>query len=163
MIIQDWFKLGMKREISLLISPGEKQLDLGPGKAPISGANTLDYPDWIGGTQIPYPMGSIDTIWAHHFLEHLHGDAVIKTIRECERVLKTGGTMNIVTPYYSAQCQAQDLDHKSVYCEETWRNLFKNPYYTKGREEPWQLKVNACFILGIVERNLALFTQLIRS
>jgi hypothetical protein len=85
----------------------------------------------------------------------------VEMLREFERVLRPGGTANIVTPYYSSQMQAQDLDHESVWCERTWATLFENQYYADYRRG-WKLKVQACFIIGIVERNLALFTQLVK-
>jgi len=161
MDIEIWFALAMKRGLLPPIETGHMlSLDLGAGNTPVPGAEVLDYPEWKAPEPIPYGDASVGTVWAHHFFEHLSGHDAILTLREVQRVLRPRGLANIVVPYYSSQMQAQDLDHKSVWCEETWRNLFKNPYYTKEREEPWELSVYTCFILGLNERNLALFTQL---
>lgn len=154
--IQEWFYIGMKRDIPMLLLPGPVIIDLGGSDA------RYRKPLWDAEIQsIPNVADlSVDTIYASHFLEHLTGAGVLHMLREFELVLKIGGTANIVTPYYSSQMQAQDLDHKSQFCEETWSNIFDNDYYTdKGA---WKLKVHCCFILGIKERNLALFTQLVR-
>jgi hypothetical protein len=101
---------------------------------------------------------TIGTIYCFHFLEHLTGHDALMMLREFERVLVPGGVANIVTPYYNSQMQAHDLDHRSVWCEETWKIIFDTPYY--GDKGKWLLRVNFCLIAGVVERNLALFTQL---
>lgn len=161
MKIHLWFEAAMKRPLPEMKCLDGISVDLGAGNTPMC-ETVLDYPSWIAPAPMPFKAGSIATIWAHHFFEHLSGADAMLTLREIQRVLKVGGLANIVVPYYSSQMQAQDLDHKSVWCEETWRNLFKNPYYTKGREEEWKFHLHACFILGLNERNLALFTQLER-
>lgn len=161
MKIEDWFQLGMKRQLAAPIAPTGKQLELGCGRTPIPNTIGLDWPTWIAPSLIPYGDNHFDTVWAHHFLEHLDGVDAIKMLREIERVLCIGGTANIVTPYYSSHIQAQDLDHKSSYTEETWKMLFKNKYYDKNAH--WQLAVHTCFIIGIVERNICLFTQLVKT
>ena len=161
MNLETWFTLGMKREQPALIVPGYQQFDLGCGNNPVPGAIALDWPAWTAPEPIPAADRSVDTIWAHHFMEHLTGADAISMLREIQRVLKIGGSANIVTPYYNSQLQSTDLDHKSAYCEETWRNLFSNEMYAKNHDG-WALKVNVCWIIGIKERNLALFTQLVR-
>jgi predicted SAM-dependent methyltransferase len=160
MNIQEWFRIGMKRDIPLLIEPGTVQLTVGGSEVT---DDRLYRPFWDAMTQglPPYESEYVDTIWCNHFLEHLPGARAVEMLREFERVLRPRGTANIVTPYYSSQMQAQDLDHESVWCERTWATLFENQYYADYRRG-WKLKVQACFIIGIVERNLALFTQLVK-
>lgn len=157
-----FFKLGMKRDLHQLIQPGEKQLDVG-GDTMIKNSLFTRAAGWDAETMLlrSVSSSSIDTIWCFHFLEHLNGALAEKMLREFERVLKWGGTANIVTPYYTSQMQAHDLDHRSIYCEETWKNLFNDPYYKDHGE--WELKVHFVMIAGIVERNLALFTQLLKN
>ena len=88
---------------------------------------------------------------------------------EFQRVLMPLGIVNIVVPYYTSQMQAHDLTHKHVFCEDTWKNLFAQPYYVRysdGEEsEPleWKFNIGTNVIIGVVERNLALLTQLIRT
>jgi len=170
MEIQHWFALGMKRHIPELLAPSSPHLDLGTRDA----ANRVPFsfttePAWRAPGRIERLEGGVEVvpgafgaIWAHHFFEHLAGDDVVMTLGECARLLRVGGTLNIVTPYYSSQMQAHDLDHKSQFCEATWANLLNNQYYSPP-ERRLPFRVHACFILGIVERNNALFTQLERT
>lgn len=160
--IQSLFTLGMKRYINSTIQPGEVVINLGSGNSPMQAAINLDLPDWEATRDwlSPFADEAIDTIFAFHFLEHLTGEQVIKMLRDCERVLKYGGTMNIVVPHRLGSMAFQDIDHKSFFTEETFRTLFDNPYYDKNREFKWKLAINYSIIMGVAERNLAVVTQL---
>lgn len=136
-------------------------LNLGGGNKEIDGAVNLQFPDWNAETdKIPYPDGSIDEIHAYHFLEHI--DNVPFVLTECQRVLKEGGHMNILVPYFKGGMAFQDLDHKRFYTEDTWRILFNNQYYDKNRID-WRLKVHLNIVVGLNQKDLALFTQLVKS
>jgi len=164
MNIIELFKLGMKRDISPLIPAGEVAINLGAGKQIIQGATNFDYPEWNAEVDtIKMGDDSVDTIYAFHFLEHLTSARVIFMLHEFERVLKIGGTANIIVPHRLSQMAWHDLDHKTVFCEETWHTLFSTPYYDKNREVPWKLSIGTNVIIGVVERNLALMTQLVRT
>lgn len=161
MDIQTWFALGMKREIPQLLLPANDLMyDIGTETAAnvVPGCRVLP-PGWRA-PKLPIESGVVGAYFAHHFFEHLSGECAIEMLRECERTLVIGGTLNVVVPYYNSQMQAQDLTHKTVWCETTWKTLFENQYYSI--DGPWELKVHGCFILGVVERNLALFTQLVK-
>ena len=135
-------------------------LNLGPGSKHINGAIELEYPSWDADQDpIPYHDGHIDAIYMIHFLEHVKEP--IGMLRECQRVLRPGGLLNVGLPFYSAQIAAQDLDHKSQWCETTWKTLFENDYYNKNHEG-WEFEIGANVIIGLQERNLLLITQLIR-
>ena len=169
--IQQLFKQGMSRDIPNLLDVSTYQLlsgkmiglDLGAsGDKKMIGCKALGLPQWaFPRDQIPAEERSVHLIHAYHFLEHLAGDEVILLLREVERVLVPGGVMNICVPYYSSSLQAQDLTHKSVWCETTFQTLFNNNYYDPAGK--WQLRVHTQFIMGIVERNLALFVQLVKD
>jgi predicted SAM-dependent methyltransferase len=136
-------------------------LNLGAGSKHIEGAIDLDLPDWDAEKMaIPYESESVSKIYAIHFLEHINNPIVM--LRECQRVLKPGGVMNIGLPYYSSQGAFHDLDHKSFWCEETWRNLFGNEYYAKNHHG-WKFRLGVNLIMGLSERNVMLLTQLIRE
>lgn len=185
--IQQFFKFGLDREIpQLATKPAGLAINLGPGRrkripetvgvgggadAPHNyvkpetltewdGTRTLV--EWRAPEPLPFVNDSIAEIHAYQFMEHLSGEDAIATLRECERVLKPDGVLNIVTPYFNSQHMSQALDHKSFWSEETWHWLFGNEYYADHEGNGWALYVHCCFIMGIVYRNLDLFTQLVK-
>lgn len=165
MTIQQLFKYGMNRDIPELLPPPSEFVgfDLGSsGIKKMEGCTALGLPDWnFPRDPIPAEDETVDVIYAFHFLEHLAGEDAIKLLREAERVMKVGAVMNICVPYYTSSMQAHDLTHKSVWNEATFGNLFGNDYYdVAGR---WKLKVHAQFIMGVVERNIALIAQLVKE
>lgn len=159
---QEFFRLAMKRVIPELIDAGGPALNLGAGFSDIPGATSLsiEHQGWDADKHaIPYLDGTICTIHAYHFLEHLVDP--VKVLVECQRVLRVGGVMNICVPYYSSMLASQDLDHKKFFTEETWRTLFCSTGYNKNRIE-WKFQQRFNVICGIVERNMCLLTQLER-
>lgn len=122
----------------------------------------LDLPGWNAEKGvIPYGPRSVDRIVAFHFFEHLSDPRVM--LAECQRVLKIGGVLTLVVPHAWGTMAFQDLDHKAFYVLDTWDILFNNKWYdqTYGEVE-WTFEVHANFVMGIVERNLALCTQLVK-
>jgi len=161
----DLFELGMARNIKEVVPfnyrEGSVNLNVGCGNKEIPNTIGIDYPEWDADKDpLPYEDDSVDVIFAFHFLEHCKHP--IKVLQDFQRVLKIGGVVNIVVPYYTSQMQAHDLDHKHTFCEETWRNLFSNEFYDKNRVS-WHFEIGTNVIIGIVERNLALVTQLIKT
>ena len=190
MNIQQLFKLGMKRDVpELLVGPQGIVLNLGCGKSHIPGAVNLDYPQWdaenyrievpnivkhkffhgadaelpvasMGDVLVTCPSGSVAVIHAYHFLEHLHDPR--RMLKEMQRVLMPGGVINIVVPHHWSQISFQDLDHKHHFALEVWRTTLDNHYYDKGNTG-WQLRVHFNMMMGIVERNVCIFTQLVKE
>jgi len=169
----EFFNLAMDRHLEVpchwedwgIVTQEESPLilNVGAGNKLIPGTTVLDLPRWNADTDpIPFDDATVSGIHAYHFLEHVHRPADV--LWEFQRVLKVHGFVNICVPYYNAQCQAQDLDHKHAFCEETWRNLFVNPYYSRRWDArgPWQFLIRTNVIMGLVERNLVLLTQLIK-
>ena len=105
---------------------------------------------------------AVATLHCYHFLEHLTGKDAVLFLREVERVLiPERGVMNFSMPYFSAPLMAQDIDHKSSWCEDTFDNLFwDTTYHHFGK---WKLQVHFLIIAGVVHRNLALVGQIIKS
>lgn len=178
--IQEFFRLGMDRELPKLLKPpthykGHDQipvhLNIGPGNVK-SIPNTIgvgrageEMADvtWEFPDVLPFAAESVHEIHCYHFLEHLSGEDAMKVLWDFQRVLVPGGVLNVVTPYYNSNMQAHALDHKSFWCEDTWSWLFEQPYYLHAGSRAWELQVNLCLIIGIVERNMALMTQLYKN
>ena len=160
----DLFAVGMDREVALdaqELGLDDVILNLGPGIKHINGAKELEWPEWNGEHDpMPYEDGSVDRIYALHFLEHL--SSPVHCLRECQRVLRSGGTLNIVVPHRLGAIAYQDLDHKSFFTEDTWQTLFGNPYYDKDKRG-WNMSVGFNLIMGLNERNLVLVSQLIKN
>ena len=162
MDIQTLFWFGMDRVIpEIRLPPSGKHINLGGNaKKQLIDVKDINYPKWDAEyMQLPFEDDSIASIHAYHFLEHIKNVPFVMS--ECQRVLMKEGTMNIIVPYYNSQMQAQDLDHKSMFCEDTWKTLFANPYYDKN-EIDWRFQVGTNIIIGVKEANLCLMTQLIK-
>lgn len=165
MNFQNLFKLGMKRDLpELLEFPG---LTYNIGSSPndrwkIEGATPLGFPDWgFPWCNIPVEDGSIATIHCYHFMEHLSGIDAIKFLRECERVMIPGASvLNFCMPYYSSNLQAECLDHKSFWNENSFRNLFDNSGFDIAGK--WELKTHFIMIAGVKEDNLCIIGQITR-
>ena len=164
--IAHWFEFAWNRRVNrpLAVPPGP-QLNLGAGYREVPWAESLDREHDFDlenpGAWEAYRSGEIAGIWAHGVFEHIQDIPTL--LKQCERVLMPRGVLNIVTPHGLSDLQAEDVDHKHPIVEDTWRNIFDNPYYKAGYAEGWQLRVHTCFILGVAWRNLALFTQLVKK
>lgn len=90
----------MRRRISTV----PLRLNVGCGEWPIAGFVNIDadpalHVDLVASVPpIPYPDGSVDEVFACHFLEHLSFDDGAAFLHECYRVLRPGGTVGIVVP-----------------------------------------------------------------
>lgn len=92
-------------------------------------------------TKFPFPFedNSIDAIHCSHFLEHLDGHERAKFMDECWRILKVGGRMRQIHPYYKSVRAVQDYTHKwppiaensYLYWDRGWRtaNGLTHGYY----------------------------------
>ena len=159
----DFFNLGMFRYVPKFQHKVnvETVINIGAGIKHIDGAMSLDLPEWDADTMaIPFGDDMVDIIYALHFLEHVKEP--IKLLRECERVLRPGGVINVVVPYYRSQIAHVDLDHKHYFTERTFNNLFKNDYYEKNHQN-WRLAVGLQLIMGLEERNICLFAQITKD
>lgn len=114
MDIQNLFKLGMKRDIAQLIEPDHRRaVNLGAGNSPIPGVESLDWPNWDGASgRVPYEDGELTAVYAFHFFEHLTGTQVIDLVKDLQRAMAVGATLNVVVPFYNSNIAHQDLDHK---------------------------------------------------
>ena len=174
MSVQKLFGWGMKRMVPQLIQPldnGGPILNLGAGNARIPWNNwfaprvvDLDLPGWNANSGQRFAGigdGACDGIYAFHLLEHV--DRPIDVLWDCQRILDEGAPLTIVVPYYNSQMMAHDLTHKNVFCEDTWKVLFGTPYYNGQHAGEWRFNIGFNMIVGVVERNMCLMTQLIKT
>jgi hypothetical protein len=155
------------------LSPAKGHLvQLGAGRKFIEGYDNLDYPQWDAHSRIthswklPYDDGSVSEVVSYFTLDHLEPWAVVRTLREIQRVLMVGGTFACVVPHYSSQLAHECIMHKSQFGVDTWRNIFSERQYdhkADGDTGEWSLTVNVNFMYGITERNLVLVTQMIKE
>jgi hypothetical protein len=158
---EDLFQLGMARNVCIKHTSCDRliKLNLGGGNKQIAGTTNLDLPGWDAECMpIPLQDESVGEIFAFHFFEHLNNTTAV--LKECQRVLSTGGLINIVVPYYKSQMAYHDLTHKHFFTESTFSNLFDNSYYSSSEKKGWKLEIEFCMIVGVVERNLCLIVQL---
>jgi SAM-dependent methyltransferase len=90
-------------------------------------------------TVFPYPIEdeSVDAIHSSHFVEHLDGLERMKFFDECYRILKPGGKIKLIHPYYKSVRAIQDPTHKFppiaensyYYWDREWRKLNKLDHY----------------------------------
>lgn len=161
------------------------EINLGAGNSPMLGCYNLDFPEWdaenyqimapnyfvrawngqttpamCADLLMPCPSESVNAIHAFHFLEHLKDPR--RMLREIQRVLRPGGVANICVPHYSSMLAHYDLDHKSTWSLETWRNTFKSTGYDKDRDG-WKLRVHFNALMAVDERHFAILTQLVKE
>jgi predicted SAM-dependent methyltransferase/glycosyltransferase involved in cell wall biosynthesis len=78
-------------------------LNLGCGKALIPGFVNIDAEDGAPVQHdvrmgLPFADRSVDAIYSEHFIEHLTQAEGIALLRECRRVLRSGGVVRLATP-----------------------------------------------------------------
>lgn len=147
-------------------------IQLGAGKKDIEGWASLDYPSWDAHSdnpklwRLPYDDASVAEIASYHTLDHLEPWAVVRTLREIERVLEPQGVFTNIVPHYMGQLANECIMHKSRFAVDTFRNIFSERQYSHeadGDGGEWKLSVGSNFIFGYTERNLVLVTQLIKG
>lgn len=89
--------------------------------------------------QFPWPWhdGDVDEIFAAHFFEHVPSYLRFEFMDECYRVLKPGGIVRFIVPYYSSVSAIQDPTHEwpplcemsFMYFDKKWRKEMKLDHY----------------------------------
>jgi SAM-dependent methyltransferase len=164
MDLNEVFAIGMKRKIlAVLPMEGDIVLNLGAGSQRIEGAISLDLPEWNADKNpIPYGDNTVDHIHMHHFLEHIEDP--IAMMLECQRVLKKYGKILITVPWYGSSMAVHDLGHKNLFCADTFSNMLNKKFYNNLLKtgESWKLEINFSVIMGVVDRNICVITQLVK-
>lgn len=102
-------------------------------------------------TIFPYPFEneSVDEVSTSHFLEHLDGPQRIQFFGEMYRILKPGGKMTHVHPYYKSIRAIQDPTHKFppigensyLYWDKNWRIANKLDHYKMSPEVDFEFSI----------------------
>jgi SAM-dependent methyltransferase len=119
----------------------ELKLDLGCGDNKAQGflgvdkfaTSSTDYTFDL--LKFPWPIddGACATLHCSHFFEHIPGLERPAFMEECYRVLKKGGQLVIITPYWSSARAVQDFTHawppvvetSFLYFNKQWREQNK--------------------------------------
>lgn len=164
----EFFDFGMDRAVPAwqpLLRDHGPVLHLGHGYKHIPGAIELDWPLWDaeaicrGEDVLPYADGAIGGVVCTHFLEHLTDPRPL--IREVGRVLAEGAPFNILVPNAGSSMFYHDLDHKTAFNLDTWKNLINMPYYDKDRDG-FTFEIGFNMVMFLKPGNEALVTQLIK-
>jgi predicted SAM-dependent methyltransferase len=90
---------------------------------------------------LPIRDQSVDRILARHFFEHFTYEELKVILRECYRVLRENGELEILVPHYSCISAYQDPTHRLFFIKEhfinwgRWALKRKNLNFT-GFENP---------------------------
>lgn len=114
-------------------------LNLGCGTRPVKDALNVDimpgeYVDKVVDLRtFPWPWTdeSVDGIYMMHSIEHF--EDIFKVIKECYRILKTGGFFYIQAPHASNCSSLGNLGHYKVFGVRTMRDFVCNNYYIFGK------------------------------
>jgi hypothetical protein len=177
MNIQELFLNGVDRMLPALWEPPQGlQINLGPGDRKevrhsldssitttgVGGGSLSQYQSWVAPGPLPFEAESVAAIHCYQFIEHFDWPEIQVMMLDWQRVLVEGGCVYLVTPHQASSMSYQALDHKTHWNEEVWDWMIGNQYY-KPEGHRIELWVNTCFIMGLVMRNLNLFTQLVKG
>jgi len=102
------------------------KLNLGCGRKSLAGYINIDsdggvQPDVVRDIErgLPFSDNSVDEIFASHIFEHIKD--LVFVMNECFRVLKPGGVMKIIAPYWTSLGAWQDPTHVRSVNENTFR------------------------------------------
>jgi len=129
-------------------------LDLGCGKKKRSGTIGVDFSarhdaDVIHDLDVfPYPFDddSVDCVYLDNCLEHL--SSPLKVMEELYRILKPGGSVFIMVPYFRSRWAYNDPTHRTFYTINSFayydkRHIICQRYdYTDARFQVTDLKFN---------------------
>lgn len=104
------------------------KVDIGCGKAKADGFIGMDTLPFEGVDVVcnagkdrwPWNDGEVDEIRCSHMLEHLEPEERVHFANEAYRVLKKGGTCQIITPHWCSPRAYGDLTHKWPPVSEWW-------------------------------------------
>ena len=117
------------------------KLEIGAGD--VLGANgwtTLDSSvkcdlTWDLRNGIPFPSNSISIIYSSHLFEHLRYNEIIALLKECNRVLKVGGTFSICVPNSRIFIEAYFNKDSSFW--DSKKSFYNPAFYNTNSPMDW--------------------------
>lgn len=92
---------------------------------------------------IPLPEGEYDEIECHHILEHVQSNKSFRRIMwDIHGLLKPGGTVDICVPYWKDDSAVECFEHVRFFNENSFMNLYSNPYIKEMRLPEFELIIN---------------------
>lgn len=110
------------------------KINLGCGYRKLDGYVNIDNrlevkPDIVcDGLNLPFPDGSVDSVVAVDYLEHIPTGKTVDQIEEIWRVLKHGGMLYHLTPSTDGRGAFQDPTHVSYWNINSWL-YYTHPAY----------------------------------
>jgi len=110
---------------------GRIKLDVGCGKTCRQGYIGLDKDPTLKvdivhdleNSPIPIDDGVVDEVYTSHTLEHLSGLGYMHAMNEFWRILKTGGKVEIIVPYFRTKVAVQDPTHRMQFDVDSFKYL----------------------------------------
>lgn len=104
------------------------KLDLGCGKHKKEGFigidcikfDNVDMVIKLGNEPLPFEDGSVDEIFASHFIEHLTAVERCQLLNEAYRVMKVGAKMIMIVPHWASSRAYGDPTHQWPPIGEMW-------------------------------------------
>lgn len=99
---------------------------------------------WVTGSGVPIGDGTVDAVYASHFMEHVpKGQPIIDVMNEAWRILRPGGAFTMVMPlvgYTSAEWGGVAVNGWQPYADPTHVQLWWLPesllYFCEGPFKP---------------------------
>lgn len=114
---------------------------------------------------LPFKAGSFDLVWASHILEHIRD--LVKLQCELARVMKLGGLLKIIVPYYLSPDAWGDPTHCRGFSRESFLSIYWlgfNPTEIEVKKlvkNP--LKEGVDWIFAVLRRNGVAFRDIERN
>lgn len=126
------------------------RVDLGCGNSKEEGCIGIDIiktpaVDMVADIEkrIPLKTSSVDEMYCNHVLEHVE---LMPAIEEIFRVMRNGGKVHVLVPYYSSKDFFTDPTHKTSFTEHTFDKYFsmsgKLNFYTSARFKVETIRFN---------------------
>ena len=137
----------------LVLGPGpgwkdQKQRDLENGKESVSIDIISEFePDYCHDIEevegLTGQADYFDEVEAHHIFEHISSNKIFKRILwDINRSLKVGGTLDICVPYWKDDSAVECFEHVRFFNENSFMNLYANPYIKEMDLPQFELIVN---------------------